>query len=247
MSFPIKQQVLNNILAERDLTDVSKTTIRQCAAIAAEMEKAAGEKFLRLEVGVPGLAPGQIGVDAQKAALDNGIASIYPAISGLPELKENASRFIKAFIDVDINPECIVPTVGSMQAGMNLMLECSQLDPAKDTILYVNPGFAPHVMQAQVQGIKHEQFDIYEYRGAKLRDKLEEFCSNGNIVWTSVPTSRCLLSLLSSQLLRAIPTTTCSCFRARRFSAMPVSASPLWLSATSCSTASIQHCASAIA
>ena len=177
MSFPIKQQVLNNILAERDLTDVSKTTIRQCAAIAAEMEKAAGEKFLRLEVGVPGLAPGQIGVDAQKAALDNGIASIYPAISGLPELKENASRFIKAFIDVDINPECIVPTVGSMQAGMNLMLECSQLDPAKDTILYVNPGFAPHVMQAQVQGIKHEQFDIYEYRGAKLRDKLEEYCS----------------------------------------------------------------------
>jgi aspartate/methionine/tyrosine aminotransferase len=182
MSFPIKQQVLNNILAERDLTDVSKTTIRQCAAIAAEMEKAAGEKFLRLEVGVPGLAPGQVGVDAQKAALDNGIASIYPAISGLPELKENASRFIKAFIDVDINPECIVPTVGSMQAGMNLMLECSQLDPKKDTILYVNPGFAPHVMQAQVQGIKHEQFDIYEFRGAKLRDKLEEYCSKGNIV-----------------------------------------------------------------
>ena len=112
MSFPIKQQVLDDILAKRDLTDVSRTTIRQCAAIAAEMEKAAGEKFLRLEVGVPGLAPGQVGVEAQKAALDNGIASIYPAISGLPELKENASRFIKAFIDVDINPECIIPTVG---------------------------------------------------------------------------------------------------------------------------------------
>ena len=62
MGFPLKQQVLNNIMAERDLTDVSRTTIRQCAAIAAEMEKAAGEKFLRLEVGVPGLAPGQVGV-----------------------------------------------------------------------------------------------------------------------------------------------------------------------------------------
>ena len=182
MSFPIKQQVLDDILAKRDLTDISRTTIRQCAAIAAEMEKAAGEKFLRLEVGVPGLAPGQVGVEAQKAALDNGIASIYPAISGLPELKENASRFIKAFIDVDINPECIIPTVGSMQAGMNLTLECSQLDPKKDTMLYINPGFAPHMMQAAVQGIKYEQFDIFSYRGEKLRDKLEEYCSKGNIV-----------------------------------------------------------------
>ena len=108
MSFPLKQQVLNDILAARDLTDVSKTTIRQCAAIAAEMEKAAGEKFLRLEVGVPGLAPGQVGVEAQKAALDNGIASIYPAISGLPELKENASRFIKAFIDSSSPTELLI-------------------------------------------------------------------------------------------------------------------------------------------
>lgn len=182
MSLPIKQEVLDGILAKRDLTDVSKATIRQCAAIANEMENASGESFLRLEVGVPGLKAGQVGIDAQKAALEAGIASIYPAISGLPELKENASRFIKAFINVDIAPECIVPTVGSMQAGMNLMLECSQIDPVKNTILYLNPGFPPHVMQAAVQGINHKQFDIYNFRGEKLRDKLEEYCSNGNIV-----------------------------------------------------------------
>ena len=181
MSLPLKQQTLDDILAKRDLTDVSKATIRQCAAIADEMQKAAGEPFLRLEVGVPGIKACQVGVDAQKRALDNGIASVYPAISGLPELKENASRFVKAFVDVDINPECFVPTVGSMQACMNLTLECSQLDPSRDTMLYILPGFAPHVMQSSVQGIKHEQFDIYNYRDEKLRDKLEEYCSKGNI------------------------------------------------------------------
>lgn len=181
MSFPIKQEVLDNILAQRDLTDVSKATIRQCAAIAAEMEKASGEEFMHLEVGVPGIRSCQVGVDAQKKALDDGIAGIYPAISGVPELKENASRFIKAFVDVDINPECIVPTVGSMQACMNLILECSQLNPKKDTMLYILPGFPPHVKQSAVNGIKYEQFDIYHYRGEKLRDKLEEYCSKGNI------------------------------------------------------------------
>ena len=181
MSFPIKQQVLNNILAERDLTDVSKTTIRQCAAIAAEMEKAAGEKFLRLEVGVPGLAPGQIGVDAQKAALDNGIASIYPAISGLPELKENASRFIKAFIDVDINPECIVPTVGSMQAGFASFLTLTRYDAKKTKVLFIDPGFPVQKQQCRVLGIPMKTFDVYEYRGDKLRDKLEEELRDGDV------------------------------------------------------------------
>ena len=43
--------------------------------------------------------------------------------SALPELKENASRFIKAFIDIDIAPKGIVPTVGSMQAAFTLVLE----------------------------------------------------------------------------------------------------------------------------
>ena len=76
MSLPIKQEVLDGILAKRDLTDVSKATIRQCAAIANEMENASGESFLRLEVGVPGLKAGQVGIDAQKAALEAGIASI---------------------------------------------------------------------------------------------------------------------------------------------------------------------------
>ena len=181
MNQPIQQKILDDILLKRDITDVSKATIRQCAAIANELEDASGESFVRLEIGVPGIAACQVGVDAQKHALDSGIASIYPNIGGLPELKTNASRFLKAFLDVDINAECIVPTVGSMQACFNLLLECSQLTPEKDTILYINPGFPPHVRQSKVLNIKYEQFDIYNYRDERLRDKLEEYFSKGNI------------------------------------------------------------------
>lgn len=50
-------------------------------------------------MGVPGLPPSAVGVKAEIEALQKGIASLYPDINGLPALKEEASRFIKAFIN----------------------------------------------------------------------------------------------------------------------------------------------------
>ncbi|MBR6249543.1 MAG: pyridoxal phosphate-dependent aminotransferase [Muribaculaceae bacterium] len=181
MKLPISKQAIGEIMSQMDISKISDTTIRQSVALTGKLEQLSGAEFVRLEIGVPGIKACQIGVDAQKQALDNGIASIYPAISGLPALKESASRFIKAFINQDIGPECIVPTVGSMQAGFNLMMECSQLTPGKDTILYINPGFAPHTLQAKVMGVKRAMFDIYHFRGEKLRAKLEEYMEQGNI------------------------------------------------------------------
>mgnify|MGYP007054491476 CR=1 FL=1 len=57
-------------------------------------------------MGVPGLPP-QRRVKAEVEALQNGIASLYPDINGLPALKEEASRFIKAFINVDVAPKVV--------------------------------------------------------------------------------------------------------------------------------------------
>ena len=181
MKQPISQQVIQDILDQHDIADISKATIRQSVAVGAALEKIAGEPFVHLEIGVPGIEACPIGIDAQKEALDRGVASVYPVISGLPELKQNASQFVKAFIDIDVPAQCIVPTVGSMQGSFNLILECSQLQPGKDTILYICPGFPAHGRQPDVLGIKNVIFDIYEYRAGRLREKLEEFMSKGNI------------------------------------------------------------------
>ena len=181
MKEPFPISLLESILKEMDIQDISKTTIRQCTAIGAALENKSGEHFTHLEIGVPGIAACPYGIAAQKKALDDGIASIYPVINGLPELKKNASRFLKAFVDVDVDPKGIVPTVGSMQASFNLVLECSQLDPKKDTILYICPGFPPHGRQPDVLGIKNILFDIYDFRAEKLRPKLESYLKQGNI------------------------------------------------------------------
>lgn len=151
MERPIAKNVIDGVLAKMDISDISRATIRQCVAVANKLEELENMRFIHLEIGVPGILACPAGIEAQKKALDSNIAHEYPPIGGIPVLKQNASRFLKAFADVDIDPECIVPTVGSMQASMNLILECSQLDPKKDTILYINPGFAPNMLQAKVQ------------------------------------------------------------------------------------------------
>ena len=79
----------------------------------AKAEAASGVEFIKMEMGVPGLPPSAVGVKAEIAALQNGIASLYPDINGLPELKKEASNFIKAFINVDLSPEGCVPVTKS--------------------------------------------------------------------------------------------------------------------------------------
>ena len=181
MKEPVSQEIFRKILAEMDIDDVSRTSIRQCQMLGNKLEEGQGEPFSHLEIGVPGIPACPIGIAAQKEALDKGLSAIYPPVQGIPELKKNAAEFIKAFIDVDIDPKGIVPTVGSMQGSMTSILECSQLHPGKDTILYICPGFSAHGRQPDILGIKNLFFDVYEYRSESLREKLESYLKEGNI------------------------------------------------------------------
>lgn len=178
---PISRQAVDEVLQRLDIADIGRTTIRQCVNVSHELEWISGEKFVHLEFGIPGMNACKVGLDAQKEALDNGAASVYPPSCGIHELKENGSRFIKAFVGVEISPEGIVPTVGSMQGCYNLLLECIQMNPEKDTVVYLNPGFPSHYVQAKVLGIKTRMFDLYDFRGDRFREKLEEVFGDGRV------------------------------------------------------------------
>lgn len=179
--FPISETQLNDAIRSCGVGLLTEATIRQMCSVAAKAEKTAGESMVHLEIGQPGLPSEKIGVEAEKAALDRGVANQYPAISGIPELKEAGHEFIKAFLDIEIPGECIVPTTGSMQGSFTLMLLLGQRDPKRNTILFLDPGFPAQPTQARILGLGRESFDIYNYRGARLEEKLEEYMSKGNI------------------------------------------------------------------
>ena len=178
---PIDPKLIDSLVGELGINDFAKATIREVKLVAARAEKQSGVEFIKMEMGIPGLPAAKVGVEAQMKALGNGIANLYPDIQGLPELKNEASRFVKAFIGIDIAPEGCVPVCGSMQGTFASFFTCSQADSKKDTVLFIDPGFPVPKMQLQVMGVKYETFDVYSYRGERLGEKLESYLKQGNI------------------------------------------------------------------
>ena len=181
MGIPFQRDVVEDVLQRMHISKVGDATIRQTVALSEELERRTGEKFIHLEMGSPGLPASRFGIEAQKEALDNGVASSYPNISGIAPLKEQASRFVKAFLDIDVKPEGCIPTVGSMMGTFASFIVCTHLSSEKDTILFINPGFSVQPLQAKVLGYKREAFDVYDCRGERLRDKLESILAKGHI------------------------------------------------------------------
>lgn len=178
---PVDYQTARKVIEGYGLPDFGKATIREVVAISNQLEQLTKTEFIHMEMGVPGLPAAKVGVEAEIKALQAGAASIYPNINGLPELKEEASRFIKAFINIDVAAEGCVPVTGSMQGTYASFLVSGQCTPGKDTILFIDPGFPVQKQQIAVMGYKYESFDVYECRGKKLREVLESYLSKGNI------------------------------------------------------------------
>ena len=178
---PISSETINKLSEKVGIQSIGKASIREIVCLVNLIENQTGIRFIRMEMGVPGLHPPEIGVKAELNALKQGIAASYPPIEGVDELKTEASRFIKNFLNVAVNPEGCIPTCGSMQGTMISLLTVNKTDQKRDRTLFIDPGFPVNKQQCQVIGQEFESFDIYEYRGKKLEAKLRSFLETGKI------------------------------------------------------------------
>jgi aspartate/methionine/tyrosine aminotransferase len=178
---PVDYEIVKTKIVECGLPSVGNASIRELVKLVNQIERATGVKFIRMEMGVPGLLPPSIGTDAEIAALKRGVASVYPNIEGLRPLKEETSRFLKLFLDIDLEPSGCIPTVGSMMGGMISFLVANRNDKTKEGTLFIDPGFPVQKQQVKMLGHDFHSFDVYEYRGKKLRDKLESCLVSGKI------------------------------------------------------------------
>ena len=175
------EELVDKAVADLHIADLSKATIGEILLTAQYLEKATGVPFVRMDQGSPGLPVNRFGVEAEKKALDRGVGSQYPAAAGVPELKTEASRFVKAFMDIDVSPRSCIPTVGSVAGSFGSFIACTQRFPGKDKVLFIDPGFPIQKSQLRVIGAGWKAFDIYAYRGSALRGKLEEMLSEGDV------------------------------------------------------------------
>ena len=178
---PIDYQIVSQKIKENKLDSIGKASIREIKKLIDDIEQSTGEKYVRMEMGVPGLPPIKVGVDAEIEALQKGVAAIYPDIFGIEPLKVEASRFVKLFMDIEVNPEGCIPTGGSMMGSFVSFITINKCNPLKYASLLIDPGFPVHRQQLIVLGQRYERFDVYDYRGEKLRNKLESILRKGNI------------------------------------------------------------------
>ncbi len=181
MAAIFSEELVSSLMEELRIDDLSSATIRQVLSLAATLEQRTGIPFVRMDQGIPGLPPCQVGIDAEKRALDSGVASQYPLSDGLPELKSAAAEFVKAFFDIDISPIAAIPTTGAVAASLCSFAVCGHLSESRNKILFIDPGFPIQKLQLRVLGLDHRSFEIFDYRGDSLRAKLEEEFATGDI------------------------------------------------------------------
>ncbi len=177
---PINSQIVSKRIEKSGLKpEITSSTIRELVRLVNDIEKDTAQKFIRMEMGVPGLPTPKALIDGEIEALRSGVSSKYPMIDGDAELKKETARFVKLFINIDVEAKHCVPAVGSMQAAMGLFLTVNRLCEKRNKILFIDPGFPVQKQQCQVLGVGYDTFDVYHFRGDKLKDKLESYLSTG--------------------------------------------------------------------
>lgn len=180
-SVPLNREKVNKIIADNKIKSVGKASIREVKKIIDDIEKSMDVRFVRMEMGVPGLPTVKVGVDAQIQALKDGVSAIYPDIYGTSELKYETTRFVKNFLNVEVPEDSCIPVTGSMQGTFAAFMTVARMDEKKNKLLFIDPGFPVQKQQCKILGIGVETFDVYHYRGEKLREKLVSYLSKGDI------------------------------------------------------------------
>lgn len=175
------EDLVRKHMGEAHIPDLASATIGQMMCLAHSIADSTGIPFIHLEQGDPGLPASVIGINAEIEALKRGVPGKYPPSAGFPELKEAGSRFLKAFLNIDIKPESVVPVSGTVGGSFMSLLLLAQTDVKKNKILFIDPCFPLQQAQCRMLGIQWREFDIFSVRGEKLRAALEKELAHGDI------------------------------------------------------------------
>ncbi len=178
---PINFNIVKSKIEKSGIKNIGTASIRELVSLVNEIQKATKEKFIRMEMGVPGLTPPKIGMNAEIKALKAGVAAQYPMIDGVAHLKDEIALFVKNFLNIKVDRKSCIPTVGSMQGAFATFLMVNKLHQKKDTVLFIDPGFPVQKQQLEVLNQKYETFDVYNFRGDALEEKLISYLEKGNI------------------------------------------------------------------
>ncbi|MDJ0783583.1 MAG: pyridoxal phosphate-dependent aminotransferase [Desulfosarcinaceae bacterium] len=180
-STPMAPAVVRHCIETSGLSPVGMANIRELNRLVGRIEAQTGETFIRMEMGIPGLDPPAIAVEAEKQALTDGVGAVYPPFDGVPALKKEIARFLRNFLNVAVDAQHCLPTVGAMQGCFLAMMMAGRRIKGREKMVFIDPGFPVNKLQAQVLGLPQERFDVYDHRGEALRSRLSAVLERGDV------------------------------------------------------------------
>lgn len=167
---------------ERTGFDPGELSIRETNRLVTLIEAGLGVRFIRMEFGIPNLpydpVAAQTAIEAEQRLR---VSAQYPPFDGIPELKQEAALFMKNFLDLEVPPECCIPTVGSMQGGFISQAIAGNRIAGRNTMLFLDPSFPVSTQQGRLLGLGRDSIELSEYRGDKLIQAVEEKVARGKI------------------------------------------------------------------
>jgi len=202
MQVPFDREEVQALIHRHNL-DVAKASIREMNQLVNALETNFATKFIRMEFGIPGLKAAEVARRADaRALLEGDVAHRYAPFEGIPELKQAASQFAKAYMYLDIPPHCIVPTVGSMHGCYIAMGLAGHCVPSRQNILFLDPGFPVNKLQAKSWELGTVSLDLKDFRGDALAAEVDRLCQThaiGGCLWSS-PNNPSWVVLTESEL-----------------------------------------------
>lgn len=199
---PFDRATVRRIVAAQQF-DVRTASIREMNNLVNAIERELEVGFIRMEFGIPGLPTSEIAVEAEIEALREGrVGHVYAPFEGLPALKEEASRFARLFMDVEIPASCCVPMVGAMEGCFAAMALANRMHAERHTVLMLQPGFPVNQLQARFLGVGTDGIDFYDHRGDALIRAVDARLSRGDVcamLWSS-PNNPSWIVLKESEL-----------------------------------------------
>jgi aspartate/methionine/tyrosine aminotransferase len=195
--FPIDRKIVLELIDDLHL-DIARASIREVNRLISLTEARTGQRFIRMEFGIPGLETPELAIKAEIDALvEKKVSHSYAPFDGVPELKEAASEFIRAFLDISVPPTSCIPTNGAMQGGFISLAIAGRRKKHANKILFIDPGFPVNKLQTSFLGLESLSIDLYDHREQKLIDGIETLLRRGDIggiMWSNPnnPTWVCL-------------------------------------------------------
>ena len=123
---PINRKTVSNAISSSGITDLGYASIREIVKLVNILISETGVEFIRMEMGVPGLPSAEVGVKAEIDALEKGWLQSILILKDCRSSRPRLPRFVKLFLDIDVSPECCVPTGGCNDGRDGKLHGCQQ-------------------------------------------------------------------------------------------------------------------------